>query len=113
MFLLATTYRPPRPRAVALLAAALLLAGLAALALPGARPAAVVRGAVKVVAAVATRLRVVSGEELAPNLADWQRQRAELDRGRHARVRQRRFRRDPSTYLRDLEREYRLLGLPG
>jgi hypothetical protein len=38
MFLLAMTYRPPRPRAVSLLAAALLLAGLAALALPGARP---------------------------------------------------------------------------
>ena len=78
-----------------------------------AAPAAlVVRGAVRVVAAVATRLRVVSGEELAPNLADWQRQRAELDRRRHARVRQRRFRRDPPTYLRDLERKYRLLGLP-
>jgi hypothetical protein len=78
-----------------------------------AAPAAlVVRGAVRVVAAVATRLRVVSGEELAPNLADWQRQRAELDRRRHARVRQRRFRRDPPTYLRELERKYRLLSLP-
>ena len=73
----------------------------------------VVRGAVRVVAAVATRLRVVGGEELAPkNLADWQKQRAELNRRRHTRVRQRRFRRDPQAYLRDLERKYRLLRLP-
>jgi hypothetical protein len=75
--------------------------------------ALVVRGAVKVVAAVATRLRVVSGEELAPkDLADWHKQRAELDRRRYARVRQRRFRRDSQSYLRDLERKYRQLILP-
>jgi hypothetical protein len=75
--------------------------------------ALVVRGAVRVVAAVATRLRVVEGEELAPkNLAHWRKQRAELDRLRHARVRQRRFRRGSSCYLRDLERKYRRLGLP-
>jgi hypothetical protein len=73
----------------------------------------VVRGAVRIVAAVATRLRVVGGEELAPkNLADWQKQRAELGRRGHARVRQRRFRRDAQAYLRDLERKYRRLGLP-
>jgi len=73
----------------------------------------VVRGAVRIVAAVATRLRVVGGEELAPkNLADWQKQRAELGRRGHARVRQRRFRRDAQAYLRDLEKEYRRLGLP-
>jgi len=75
--------------------------------------ALVVRGAVRVVAAVATRLRVVGGEELAPkDITQWQKQRAELDRRRHARVRQRRFRRDPQTYLRVLERKYRRLGLP-
>lgn len=73
----------------------------------------VVRGAVRIVAAVATRLRVVGGEELAPpNLADWQKQRAELGRRKHARVRQRRFRRDPKAYLRNLASEYRRLGLP-
>jgi hypothetical protein len=73
----------------------------------------VVRGAVRIVAAVATRLRVVGGEELAPQrLADWQKQRAELGRRKHARVRQHRFRRDPKAYLRNLERQYRLLSLP-
>jgi hypothetical protein len=73
----------------------------------------VVRGAVRIVAAVATRLRVVDAEELAPkDLADWQKQRAELRRRGHARVRQRRFRRDANAYLRDLEREYRRSGLP-
>jgi hypothetical protein len=78
-----------------------------------ATPTLVVRGEVRVVAAVATRLRVVSGEELAPsNLADWQKQRADLSRRRFARVRQRRFRRDPHAYLRDLERRFRQLGLP-
>jgi len=72
----------------------------------------VVRGAVRVVAAVATRLRVVGGEELAPaSLAQWRKQRAELDRLRHARVCQRRFRRDSSSYLRDLERKYRQSSL--
>jgi hypothetical protein len=78
-----------------------------------AAPTLVVRGQVRVVAAVATRLRVVSGAELAPsNLADWQKQRADLGRRRLARVRQRRFRRDPHAYLRDLERRFRQLGLP-
>jgi len=78
----------------------------------GAAPALVVRGAVRIVAAVATRLRVVSGEDLAPrNLADWHEQRAELDQRRLARVRQHRFRRDSRTYLRDLERIYRQLSL--
>jgi hypothetical protein len=49
--------------------------------------ALVVRGAVQVVAAVATRLRVLGAEELAPqSLPDWQKQRAASDRLRHARI---------------------------
>jgi hypothetical protein len=57
--------------------------------------ALVARGAVRVVAAVATRLRVLGAEELAPqSLPAWQKQRAALDRLRYARVGQRRFRRD-------------------
>jgi hypothetical protein len=69
-----------------------------------ASPGLVVRGQVRLVAGVATRLRGVSGEELAPKkLAEWQQQRAELQRRRDARVRQRRFRRDPQGYLRNLE----------
>lgn len=79
----------------------------------GASPGLVVRGAVRVVAAVATRLGSVSGEQLAPkNLEDWQKQRAELDHRRHARVCQQRFRRDPEAYLSNLEKQYRQSGLP-
>jgi hypothetical protein len=78
-----------------------------------ASPGLVVRGSVRLVAGVATRLRLVSGEELAPKkLADWQSQRAELDRRRHSRVLQRRFRRDPKGYLGNLEQQYRQSRLP-
>jgi hypothetical protein len=77
-----------------------------------ASPGLVVRGQVRLVAGVATRLRVVSGEELAPkNLQDWRQQRAELDRRRHARVCQRRFRRDPDAYLKNLESLYTQMSL--
>jgi hypothetical protein len=72
-----------------------------------ASPGLVVRGQVRLVAGVATRLRVVSGEELVPKrLADWQKQRAELKRRQGARTRQRRFRRDPGKYLGDLEKKF-------
>jgi hypothetical protein len=78
-----------------------------------ASPGLVVRGSVRLVAAVATRLGVVSGEELAPRqIEDWQQQRAELDRRRQARVHQRRFRRHPRAYLTNLESMYRQLSLP-
>jgi hypothetical protein len=78
-----------------------------------ASPGLVVRGSVRLVAALATRLRVVSGPELAPkDLAQWRKQRAGLNKRRHARVLQRRFRQDHGAYLRDLERKYRQLGLP-
>jgi hypothetical protein len=72
-----------------------------------ASPGLVVRGQVRLVAGLATRLRVVSGEELAPKkVEDWQKQRAELQRRQVARVRQRRFRRDSATYLSDLEKKF-------
>ena len=72
----------------------------------------VVRGSVRLVAGLATRLRVRTGEELAPKRPeDWHSQRAELERRRLARVRQRRFRRNPHAYLRDLEKLYRQSGL--
>jgi len=78
-----------------------------------ASPGLVVRGSVRLVAAVATRLGTVSGEELAPRrIEDWHNQRAELDRRRQARVHQRRFRRDPLAYLTNLESLYRQLSLP-
>jgi hypothetical protein len=72
-----------------------------------ASPGLVVRGQVRLVAGVATRLRVVSGEELAPkDVAEWQKQRGELQRRQGARVHQRRFRRDPGKYLGDLEEKF-------
>ena len=71
------------------------------------------RGSVRRVAGLATRLRVLGGEGLAPaRLEDWHGQRAELQRRRLARVRQRRFRRNPTAYLKDLEKLHRQSGLP-
>jgi hypothetical protein len=73
-----------------------------------ASPGLVVRGQARLVAGVATRLRVVSGEELAPeSLEGWQRQRGALQRRRHGRVCRRRCRRDQQGYLRHLERQFR------
>ncbi len=70
-----------------------------------ASPGLVVRGQVRLVAGVATRLRTLSGEELAPkNLQQWREQRAQLQRRQDARVRQRRFRHDPKKYLCNLEK---------
>jgi hypothetical protein len=78
-----------------------------------AAPGLVVRGSVRLMAAVATRLRTVTGPELAPkDLDQWRKQRAGLNKRRHARVLQRRFRHDHNAYLRDLEKKYRQLGLP-
>jgi hypothetical protein len=78
-----------------------------------ASPGLVVRGAVRLVAGVATRLRVVTGEELAPKtVAAWQKLRAQMQRRRQARVQQRRFRRDEQAYLRELERKFSKLCLP-
>ncbi len=70
------------------------------------RPAAAVavRGAVRVVAAVATQAAEVPASDLRPrDLADWQAVRARLE-VHHARRRAtRRFRRDPAAYLAALE----------
>jgi hypothetical protein len=65
----------------------------------------VLRGGVRVVAALATRLEAeISTEELAPrDLEMWQQKRAELDKRRETRAQQRRFRRAPDAFLRNLE----------
>ena len=69
-----------------------------------ASPGLVVRGGVRLVAAVATRLGEVSGPGLAPrDLAAWRRLRGQLEKRQEARRRQRRFRRDEGRYLRNLE----------
>jgi hypothetical protein len=70
-----------------------------------ASPGLVVRGSVRVPAALATRLRgEVRGEDLAPpDLGAWQELRAGLERRREVRSQGRRFRRDPAAYLQELE----------
>ena len=66
--------------------------------------AVVVRGAVRVVAAVATQLASWRAQDLRPgDVAAWRQLRTELE-ARHARRRAaRRFRRDPAAYLAGLE----------
>ncbi len=70
-----------------------------------ASPGLVVRGSVRLPAAVATRLRgEVRGEDLAPSDPEaWRELRAGLERRQEIRAQGRRFRRDPAAYLRTLE----------
>ncbi|WP_373283979.1 ISNCY family transposase [Myxococcus virescens] len=68
----------------------------------------VVRGQVRVVAAVATRLAPTAGAELAPkDIIAWRNLRASLRRRQHARILGRRFRANPNAYLAAIERELR------
>ena len=70
----------------------------------GASPGVVVRGAVRVVAAVATRLQPLTAAELPPaNVAAWQALRRQVETRHAARREQARFRRDPAAYLAVLE----------
>ncbi len=70
----------------------------------GASPGLVVRGQVRLLAAVATRTREVRAEDLRPvNVAAWRELREELDERQDARRRQLRFSRVPEAYLRTLE----------
>ena len=79
----------------------------------GASPALVVRGSVRVLAAVATRRQPFSASDLAPlDLARWQEVRAGLEYRHEARRAQRRFRRDPAAYLAALEEQLAKPGLP-
>ncbi len=69
-----------------------------------AAPGTVVRGAVRLVAAVATRQRAFAAADVRPpKAAAWRTLRAELDHRHHARRCQFRFRRDPAAYLAQLE----------
>ncbi len=75
-------------------------------------PELVVRGPVRVVSGLATRLRPEEGLKLSAGyVVPWREQRAELDKRREARRQQRRFRRDPVTYLTKLEGLALQLGL--
>lgn len=64
----------------------------------------VVRGAVRLVAAVVTRQHRFQGADLRPlSLACWRALRAHLSQRQETRRAQRRFRRDPAAYLAKLE----------
>lgn len=78
-----------------------------------AAPAVVLRGAVRLVACAATRLRPFTSEELAPDtVSAWQELRHTLETRRHQRTQRRRFRRDPASYLTALEADLLKLILP-
>jgi hypothetical protein len=70
-----------------------------------ASPGLVVRGSVRLPAAMATRLGgEVRGEDLVPSDPDaWRELRAKLERRQAVRAQGRRFRRDPAAYLQELE----------
>nr|WP_235932715.1 ISNCY family transposase [Dictyobacter arantiisoli] len=78
-----------------------------------ASPGVVVRGAVRVVASVASRLHHFCGADLQPrDIERWYTLRDELDVRQQSRRAQFRFRRDPGAYLADLENKLLLLRLP-
>jgi hypothetical protein len=79
----------------------------------GAVPGLVVRGAVRVVAAVATRQRPFAAEELQlTDRAAWHDLRDQLRTRQDARCAQSRFRKDPAAYLQALEDRLSQPGLP-
>jgi hypothetical protein len=73
----------------------------------------VLRGGVRLLAALATRLEEISPEGLAPrDLEQWRQKRSDLGRRRQARAQQKRFRRDPDSFLRQLEDKLSQSPLP-
>lgn len=79
----------------------------------GASPSTVVRGSVRLVAAVATRQAPVAPHELQPSdLARWRTLRQSLNVRHEARRRQLRFRRNPDAYLAALEDQLLKSALP-
>ncbi len=78
-----------------------------------ASPALVVRGAVRVVALMATRQQPFSAQELRPcDLAAWKALRQRVDARHLLRRHQARFRRDTATYLANVETELLKPALP-
>jgi hypothetical protein len=75
--------------------------------------ATVLRGPVRLLAGLATRLRRRDAGDLAgADRPRWREVRASLERRRHARVLRARFRRDPAAYLSRLEQLLRQPTLP-
>jgi hypothetical protein len=78
-----------------------------------ATPGLVLRGAVRLVAWAAPRVRPFASEELVPEtVSAWQELRHALETRRHQRTQRRRFRRDPAAYLATLEGDLLKLILP-
>jgi hypothetical protein len=76
-------------------------------------PGFVVSGSVRVVSSLATRLRPEEGLTLSAGYVEgWRQARAGLEKRRESRRQQRRFRRDPVTYLQKLEELATQLSLP-
>jgi hypothetical protein len=70
----------------------------------GAVPGLVVHGAVRVQAALASRVQTFSAQDLVPHdLLAWRAVRAEVSSAQHGRCQPFRFRKDPSAFLADLE----------
>lgn len=79
----------------------------------GASPAMVVRGSVRVVAAVATPPEGFGAADIRPtDLQGWRSLRASLEKRRESRRAQLRFRRDPEAYLGRLEEQLLKQALP-
>jgi hypothetical protein len=78
-----------------------------------ASPGLVLSGPVGVIAAAATRLHTYAAAELAPqNVRAWQELRQARETRRQQRTLRRRFRRDPASYLAQLEADLLQLSLP-
>ena len=78
-----------------------------------ASPAVVLRGAVRLVACAATRLCPFTSAALAPDpVRAWPERRPALETRRHQRTQRRRCRRNPATYLGQLEAPLLQLILP-
>jgi hypothetical protein len=79
----------------------------------GASPALVVRGSVRVVAAIATPPEGLTAADIRPaDIEGWRALRASLDQRRESRRAQLRFRRDPEAYLQRLEEQLLKQSLP-
>jgi hypothetical protein len=78
-----------------------------------ASPGLVVMGSARLISGVATRLRPEEGLVLAPGYVEaWRELRADLEKRRESRRKQRRFRHDPAAYLKELEQRCLQLSLP-
>jgi hypothetical protein len=78
-----------------------------------ASPGLVVAGSVRVISSLATRLRPEEGLVLRPGYVPrWQELRTALEARRESRRKQRRFRHDSASYLRELEQQCLQLLLP-